>query len=70
MRIYQSRLNGELFLAYEVFRQVRHKSEVHRALIMIEDVFVGVLIECRTGYMGIFKSFEVLDRQCEFIGEL
>jgi hypothetical protein len=70
VRVYQSKLNGELLLAYEVYTYAGCLLDEESSISCIAEVPIGFLVECRTGYVGIFKSFEVLERQCEFIGEL
>jgi hypothetical protein len=79
MKIFQSRINGELFIAYEVYRKDTHikltptninAQDSWFSCLVTDDINLGVLIETRDGYAGIFKSFDSLYRQAEYVGEL
>lgn len=75
MKIFQSKLNGEILIAYEVYRkseslETQLLGGQWECSIREQDIVLGILIEYKNGYVGLFKSWDVLYRQCEYVGEL
>jgi uncharacterized membrane protein YkgB len=77
VKIFQSKINGELFLAYDVFTKT-DRIEIQPSLteasylsFMYEDEHsLGVLIETSKGYAGIFKSMDKIYKSAVYIGEI